>query len=454
MLDRRWPRRIRGGGQGRERPGLAAVVTAAHADRAARSAVGRGPVSGHRDVEAAGLGVHIDAMQPHRVGTDVSGGARCAQPAEREAGLLDGRRDPGRTDVERLRLRVEIHLSDDHGESSDVGRRRPSKGSASDPIGEGRPGTTRRTRRRRGPVEADTRSATSRGSRAASGPGRSPSSSTSRRSPRTPAGGTRAPRPAGEPVVADVDRPVVGAGRVAVHGDLRKPADPRRRAPFDAELRPRGAFIVAERRRQAEAVIAAARDRHVRPVEAALAIRTRSPRDRGVEARATARTPRRAPLGRPPGPAAVMRDADGGVEAAGGARSAVLVHDGEALGVRRVGRHDRLPGTVVDRLRDVADGRLVDDGHLEVAGRDRFDGEAGSIGRRGRGRRRGRRARGRRSRRGGGHGRQSSGSGTMRRRRVGRRYRRRRGVSSRPRSAPARGHSRGPRASTGRRRRS
>ena len=73
----------------------------------------------------------------------------------------------------------------------------PSKGSASDPSGEGRPGTTRRTRRRRGPVEAGTRSATSRGSRARAGAGAisvhlhvSPKSAdASRRNP-----GPRAPR--------------------------------------------------------------------------------------------------------------------------------------------------------------------------------------------------------------------------------------------------------------------
>ena len=185
--------RIRGGGQGRERPGLAAVVAAAHADRAARSAVGGGPVAGHRDVEAAGRGVDIDAMQPHRVGTDVSGGARCAQPAEREAGLLDGRRDPGRTDVECLRLRVEIHASDDHGESSHVGRTALRKDPR--PIPSAKVGLVPRGVHAAvgGQVEADTRSATSPGSRAASEPGRSRSSSTSCRSPRTLAGGTRGP---------------------------------------------------------------------------------------------------------------------------------------------------------------------------------------------------------------------------------------------------------------------
>ena len=195
MLERRWPPAPGAAGKTPNAPGLAAVVTAADADRAAWSVVGRARI---RPPPRRGCPVARSISMPwSHIGSGrmFPSGARCAHSADREAGLLDGRCDPGRTDVEFLRARVEVHASDRRRRVVPRWPRRPSKGSASDPIGEGRPGTTRRTRRRRGPVEADTRSATSHGSRAETERGRSPSSSTSCRSPRTRAGGTlvRAP---------------------------------------------------------------------------------------------------------------------------------------------------------------------------------------------------------------------------------------------------------------------
>ena len=164
-----------------------------------------------------------------------------------------------------------------------------------------------------------------------------------------------------EPVVADIHRPVVRAARVAIDRDLGEPADPRRRASLDPKPRPGPPLVVAVRSRQAEPPGAATRRRHVRPVQARAATRSGPPGDRRMEAHAPTRASARTRPRRPPRPTAVVRDADERVDRARRAGSAMLVDDRDAVGIRRVGGDDRLPGTIRDRSRLRADGAFVDD---------------------------------------------------------------------------------------------
>ena len=118
--------------------------------------------------------------------------------------------------------------------------------------------------------------------------------------------------PGSEPVVADIDGPEAGACRVTVDRDLGEATDPRRRATLDPELRPRGALVVAESRREAETAGTAAR--HVmfaqyRRCRHAGRDPRRSPHAGPSPTRAGGRArPRRLP--RSP---AVVRDADEGL---------------------------------------------------------------------------------------------------------------------------------------------
>jgi hypothetical protein len=113
---------IAGRGQARERPGLATVVTSADPDRAPRDTVGRRAVRGDGEVEATRRRIDVEAVQPHRIRTDVAGGARRAGARRRELGLADGGRDPRRSDGEGLRRGVEVDTGDRDAEPSHVAR--------------------------------------------------------------------------------------------------------------------------------------------------------------------------------------------------------------------------------------------------------------------------------------------------------------------------------------------
>ena len=220
MLDCRWPPSPAAGSRGK-RPGRPAVVAVADPDRAPRrTTVGR-PV-GATEIEAAGSGIDVEAMNPHRIGADVTGRAGGVGAGRRERGLPNRCCDPRRTDGEGPRAR---------SNSSARPRRqavrrcpaRPSRRCSRGPSGGGRPGTRRRTHSRRGPGAGDSRSATSRQNRADGGRGDvcdAPCPAEIGRCEQSEPGSAG---PAREPVVPDVDRAEGRARGIAVDGDSGNP---------------------------------------------------------------------------------------------------------------------------------------------------------------------------------------------------------------------------------------
>lgn len=142
-----------------------------------------------------------------------------------------------------------------------------------------------------------------------------------------------------EPVVDDVDDPPVRARRIAIDGDVGEAADPGGRSPVDEQGRPARALVVAPGDADAEPVPAGRR--RVRPVQAGRSLgRARTPGDRSVLPRATARAPPRVARHLAPRPAAVVGDPDAGRGQARSGREP-LIGDGDGVRVGRMRRHDR-----------------------------------------------------------------------------------------------------------------